>query len=405
MKPILEIRDISKKYQIQSNTKPYLSLRESLFSFLKPSSQKEEFWALKDVSFDVMPGDTIGIIGKNGAGKSTLLKILSKITPPTSGNIICRGRIASLLEVGTGFHPELSGRENIFLNGSILGMKRFEIQKQFDAIVDFSGVEKFIDTPLKHYSSGMQLRLAFAVSAFLEPEILIIDEVLAVGDAEFQKKCLNKMEDVSRNGRTILFVSHNMSAVKELCKRGIHLSNGKIGANAGMDETIKHYTSELAELAHFQNGSLIIKNKNIYKLELLSNDALSDSIMMGSDLKFRVYFKTQQKLNYPILGIVIKDYTGTSLIGVNNKHYVGNLVTESIDSGMFEINFPEINLICGDYLVDLYLGNEHHDFEILKECCIFRVDKRTDSKAPEFPKLELNKVFYKNVGWKITSQQ
>ncbi|PBQ32568.1 hypothetical protein CNR22_12565 [Sphingobacteriaceae bacterium] len=403
MKPILEIKRISKKYQIHGNTKPYLSLRENLFSFLKPSSNKEEFWALDDVSFDVMPGDTIGIIGKNGAGKSTLLKILSKITPPTSGSIISRGRIASLLEVGTGFHPELSGRENIFLNGSILGMKRVEIEKQLDAIVDFSGVERFLNTPLKHYSSGMQLRLAFAVAAFLEPEILIIDEVLAVGDAEFQKKCLNKMEDVSRDGRTILFVSHNMSAVKELCRRGIFLSKGKVGADDTMDETIKHYTSELAELAHFQNGQLHIKNKNIYKLELTSNNVLSDSVHMGDDLKFRAYFKTKEPLHYPVLGIVIKDYTGTSLIAVNNKHYVGNVISESLNSGMFEISFPEINLMAGDYLVDLYLGNEHNDFEVLKECCVIRVDRGAESHAPEFPKPELNKVFYKNVGWKVTA--
>lgn len=400
LKPILEIKAVSKKYSIRGQQKPYLSLREDIFSFLKPSSRNEEFWALKDVSFNVMPGDTIGLIGKNGAGKSTLLKILSKITPPTSGSIICRGRIASLLEVGTGFHPELSGRENIFLNGSILGMKRSEIQKQFDAIVDFAGVEKFIETPLKHYSSGMQLRLAFAVAAFLEPEVLVIDEVLAVGDAEFQKKCLSKMEDVSRSGRTIIFVSHNMAAVKQLCARGIFLSKGKIGADDTMDETIKHYTSELAELAHFQNGQINIQNKNIYKLELLSNNILADSVSPGDNLKFRAYFKTQQPLNYPVLGIVIKDYTGTSLIAVNNKHYVGNVVSQSLNSGMFEINFPEINLMTGDYLVDLYLGNEHIDFEVLKECCVIRVD-RADSNAPEFPKPELNKVFYKNVGWKV----
>ncbi|MCC6370394.1 MAG: ATP-binding cassette domain-containing protein [Bacteroidia bacterium] len=226
MKPILEINNVCKKFHIHGNTQPYLSLRENLFSFLKPSSKKEEFWALKDVSFNVMPGDTVGIIGKNGAGKSTLLKILSKITPPTSGSIISRGRIASLLEVGTGFHPELSGKENIFLNGSILGMRRHEINKQLDAIVDFSGVEKFLNTPLKHYSSGMQLRLAFAVASFLEPEILIIDEVLAVGDAEFQKKCLGKMEDVSKSGRTILFVSHSINALQSLCKHGLLINQG-----------------------------------------------------------------------------------------------------------------------------------------------------------------------------------
>src|SRR5215216_4555152 len=198
MKPILQIDNISKRFRIAHELQPYLNFRDRLVQlFKKSTTSTEEFWALKNVSFDVEPGESIGIIGKNGAGKSTLLKILSKITPPSSGKIISRGRIASLLEVGTGFHPELTGRENILLNGSILGMKRKEILNKFDEIVDFSGVEKFLDTPLKHYSSGMQLRLAFAVAAFLEPEILIIDEVLAVGDAEFQRKCLKKMESVT----------------------------------------------------------------------------------------------------------------------------------------------------------------------------------------------------------------
>ncbi len=194
-----------------------------------------------------MPRDALGIIGKNGAGKSTLLKILSKITPPTSGKIIGRGRVASLLEVGTGFHPELSGRENVFMNGSILGMRRAEIQKNFDAIVDFSGVSKFIDTPLKHYSSGMQLRLAFAVAAFLENEILIIDEVLAVGDAEFQKKCIGKMEDVSKSGRTILFVSHQLSAIDSLCNNGIELRKGELVFGGSAKATIDHYLNSVTE--------------------------------------------------------------------------------------------------------------------------------------------------------------
>ncbi|MGQ0828880.1 MAG: ABC transporter ATP-binding protein [Bacteroidota bacterium] len=212
--------------------------------FKKNESTTEDFYALRDVSFNVSKGESIGIIGKNGAGKSTLLKILSKITPPSSGKIISRGRIASLLEVGTGFHAELSGRENIFLNGSILGMKKFEIQKNFDAIVDFSGVEKFLDTPLKHYSSGMQLRLAFAVAAFLENEILIIDEVLAVGDSEFQKKCMKKMSDVSNSGRTILFVSHNMSAVTSLCTKCIYLSNSKIRSIGETNQIVNQYLSQ-----------------------------------------------------------------------------------------------------------------------------------------------------------------
>ncbi|HQQ93915.1 MAG TPA: polysaccharide ABC transporter ATP-binding protein [Bacteroidia bacterium] len=256
MKPVLEIQGVSKKFNIRGARAPYLSLRENLFGFLRPGSSQEEFWALRDVSFNVMPGDTIGIVGKNGAGKSTLLKILSKITPPTTGKVIVRGRIASLLEVGTGFHPELSGRENIFLNGSILGMKRAEIKRQLDAIVDFSGVEKFLETPLKHYSSGMQLRLAFAVAAFLEPEILVIDEVLAVGDAEFQKKCLGKMEDVSRSGRTILFVSHNFEAVSSLCKTCIQLDSGKLVFSGNTQETLTRYLVSLAEQqrAHFKIG-------------------------------------------------------------------------------------------------------------------------------------------------------
>ena len=245
MKPILEIQNISKKFRIQHETQPYLSLRDSLTTiFRKRGSSTEEFYALKDVSFDVYPGDSVGIVGKNGAGKSTLLKILSKITPPSSGKIISRGRIASLLEVGTGFHPELSGRENIFLNGSILGMKREEIRRNFDAIVDFSGVEKFIDTPLKHYSSGMQLRLAFAVAAFLENEILIIDEVLAVGDAEFQKKCMLKMEDISHNhGRTILFVSHNLNAINSLCTQAILMKDGQLKEKGTSIEIVNHYLS------------------------------------------------------------------------------------------------------------------------------------------------------------------
>lgn len=236
MKPIIEVRDISKKFFIDHERPAYLSLRDRIASAFEPSTKQEEFWALKDVSFDVMPGDSIGIIGKNGAGKSTLLKVLSRITPPTDGTITIRGRIASLLEVGTGFHQELTGRENIFMNGSILGMKRQEIKQRFDEMVDFSGVEKFLDTPLKNYSSGMQLRLAFAVAAHLDPEILIIDEVLAVGDAEFQKKCLGKMEDVSKSGRTILFVSHDLNYVSSLCKNVIVLKNGSISF---FDETIK----------------------------------------------------------------------------------------------------------------------------------------------------------------------
>ncbi len=253
--PIIQVTDLSKRFIISHEGKEnYTALRDviskkakKIFSFpewMKPSENvsKEAFWALKDINFEVEAGDRVGIIGKNGAGKSTLLKILSRITEPTSGSVKIKGRVASLLEVGTGFHPELTGRENIFLNGAILGMSRFEIRKKFDEIVAFAEIEKFLDTPVKRYSSGMYVRLAFAVAAHLEPEILIVDEVLAVGDAQFQKKCLGKMEDVSTNeGRTVLFVSHNMGVVMQLCKRGILLSNGEIKMKDEVKKIIENY--------------------------------------------------------------------------------------------------------------------------------------------------------------------
>lgn len=255
MKPILELASISKKYRLQHEQYGYKSLRESMMNVFRSRVTSEEFYALDNVSFDVNAGESIGIIGKNGAGKSTLLKILSRITYPTSGKITVRGRIASLLEVGTGFHPELTGRENIYLNGSILGMLRKEIERKFDEIVDFSGTERFLDTPLKHFSSGMQLRLAFAVAAFLEPEVLIIDEVLAVGDAEFQKRCIGKMESVSKSGRTILFVSHNMGAVQALCTKGIYLKNGAVAKTGSTSEVIQHYLSDQPATGYIRNAS------------------------------------------------------------------------------------------------------------------------------------------------------
>lgn len=247
MKPILEVQHISKEFLIGGEKEPYMALRDILANPIKRLKQprKQSYRALEDVSFQVMPGESLAVVGKNGAGKSTLLKILSGITPPSSGRIVCRGRIASLLEVGTGFHMELTGRENIYMNGSILGMRKAEISKHFDAIVDFSGVEKFLDTPLKRYSSGMQLRLAFAVAAHLEPEILVIDEVLAVGDADFQKKCLGKMDEVSKSGRTILFVSHNMPAVQNLCRKGVFLEKGKMKFSGKVEDVISLYLNNV----------------------------------------------------------------------------------------------------------------------------------------------------------------
>jgi lipopolysaccharide transport system ATP-binding protein len=249
MKPIVRVENLSKQYRLGSRDSAYDTLRESIveavrspFRLLRgPNGASNSLWALQDLNFEVAPGEVLGIVGRNGAGKSTLLKVLSRITQPTTGRAELFGRVASLLEVGTGFHPELTGRENIFLNGAVLGMKRVEIDRKFDQIVEFSELEKFLDTPVKRYSSGMYMRLAFAVASHLEPEILVIDEVLAVGDAQFQKKCLGKMSNVATQGRTVLFVSHNMIAVQSLCQRAIWLDQGQVIKEGPASEVVAEY--------------------------------------------------------------------------------------------------------------------------------------------------------------------
>jgi lipopolysaccharide transport system ATP-binding protein len=247
----IKVRDLWKEYTIGGRERRARTFRESLSDAVaapfrrmtrgRPDIASEQFWALREVDFDVGQGEIVGIIGRNGAGKSTLLKVLSRITEPTRGSVELRGRVASLLEVGTGFHPELTGRENIFLNGAILGMSRREIQRKFDAIVSFAEIEKFLDTPVKHYSSGMYVRLAFAVAAHLEPEILLVDEVLAVGDVRFQRKCIDKIGDVARQGRTILFVSHNLVAIQQLCERGLLIEAGRVAAQGSVGQVIERY--------------------------------------------------------------------------------------------------------------------------------------------------------------------
>lgn len=260
MKPIIKVANISKQFRItpgEDHAVRYETLRESLvkiarspFARIRHNGRGDDtIWALKDVNFEVMPGEVMGIIGRNGAGKSTLLKVLSRIIEPTTGRVELYGRVASLLEVGTGFHPDLSGRENVYLNGAILGMKRREIDERFDEIVAFSEVERFIDTAVKHYSSGMYLRLAFAVAAHLDPEILIVDEVLAVGDASFQKKCLGKMDDVTRSGRTVLLVTHSLAMVRQLCRRAILFNEGRI-AKMGPTEDVLACYDQMCNLPH-----------------------------------------------------------------------------------------------------------------------------------------------------------
>ncbi|MFA6400830.1 MAG: ABC transporter ATP-binding protein [Salinivirgaceae bacterium] len=355
MKPILEIKNISKKYKLRGQESPYLTFRDALTSGFKKNKTKDEFWALQDVSFDVYPGESIGIIGRNGAGKSTLLKILSRITPTTTGEIISRGRIASLLEVGTGFHAELSGRENIFLNGSILGLTKKEITKQFDAIVDFSGVEKFLDTPLKHYSSGMQLRLAFAVAAHLEPEILIIDEVLAVGDAAFQQKCIGKMDEVSKSGRTILFVSHNLSQVQTLCNKGILLEEGKQLMQGQIDEVINRYSL---------NSRISGENRNIDLSRLPRSGPKSESFnfTMFSIAENKLYENEMitMRFEYEAKKTITNLHIGFSISSLQNITLIENRSTATLknlevnEPGVFSINCTwKLNLKAGVYHINI----------------------------------------------------
>jgi ABC-type polysaccharide/polyol phosphate transport system ATPase subunit len=281
-------------------------------------SDSDWVWALKDINFEVKKGEVLGIIGRNGAGKSTLLKILSKITTPSRGQITINGRIASLLEVGTGFHPELSGRDNIFLNGAILGMRKWEIQKKFDEIVDFSGVQAYIDTPVKRYSSGMYVRLAFAVAAFLEPEILIVDEVLAVGDAEFQKKCLGRMNDVSKNqGRTVLFVSHNMGAIQKLCGSALLLQNGTMVIKSKTEETINVYLDQAAKSTaefYFKQSDNKMQIAFTRKVVIRNGDGeMANEIPTGKPWKVEVYFTVNHKVDSLVIGLGMVDLFDTPI--------------------------------------------------------------------------------------------
>lgn len=293
--PVIEVKNLSKVYNIgheQKASSGNVTFRDTLQAIArKPFElitghklEKEQFWALKDVNFEIHKGEAIGIIGRNGSGKSTLLKVLSRIVDPTEGEIRMRGKVASLLEVGTGFHPELTGRENVFFNGAILGMKQQEIRDKFDDIVAFSEVEQFLDTPVKFYSSGMYVRLAFAVAAHLEPDILIVDEVLAVGDAAFQKKCLGKMQDVTGEGRTVLFVSHSMPAVKALCSKAIWMDRGKVRASGDIEDVADQYlmssigsSSDLAERARTTNVSLEAKITKVHARTEGSEELIIDS--------------------------------------------------------------------------------------------------------------------------------
>ena len=347
------------KTSILHQEDPYLKIGETNDRSKKGSS--DYVWALKDITFDVKQGDVVGIIGKNGAGKSTLLKLLSRVTSPTTGAIRAKGRIASLLEVGTGFHPELTGRENIYMNGSIMGMTRHEIDRKLDEIVDFAGVERYIDTPVKRYSSGMTVRLGFAVAAFLEPEILVVDEVLAVGDAEFQKKAIGKMQDVSKGeGRTVLFVSHNMAAVKNLCTKGILFENGRISFIGTTTDTIDLY---LSKNLHFNNNKTI-KDAINYQKEYITIDSIS---LNGTTENYSIIKSNQEFLDLEIIGntkecikceikMIIKTLEGIPMISLIEGRYKGDLFDIPANNFVISkrIKLPKY-LAKGDYYVDIIL--------------------------------------------------
>lgn len=375
---VIKVENLGKKYiighQVEGRSK-YVALRDviangakSLVKNLrqpprqKKSSRYEEFWALKDISFAVKQGEVIGIIGRNGAGKSTLLKLLSRITEPTAGRIKIKGRVASLLEVGTGFHPELTGRENIYLNGAILGMSRLEIKKKFDEIVSFAEVEKFLDTPVKRYSSGMYVRLAFAVAAHLEPEILIVDEVLAVGDAAFQKKCLGKMGDVAKQqGRTVLFVSHNMGAVTRLCQRAIWLKQGKLVANDQVEQVVSQYlTDDTAEgKCVWQAG---IANPGIEEFKIFSVAVLNQAGEVSTNIDVRqpfclnIQYKIYRQLPFCRVGFLLSTYDGITVFETYDSDHAEFAGVREPGCYSFNCQVPANLLNTGQYILSVNVG-------------------------------------------------
>ncbi|HEX8332136.1 MAG TPA: polysaccharide ABC transporter ATP-binding protein [Segetibacter sp.] len=393
MASIIEVKELSKSFIIShEGREQYTALRDviatkakKIFSRSKPISNfkrsviKEEFWALKDVSFNIEQGDRIGIIGRNGAGKSTLLKILSRITEPTAGEIRIKGRVASLLEVGTGFHPELTGRENVFLNGAILGMSRTEIREKFDEIVAFAEVENFLDTPVKRYSSGMYVRLAFAVAAHLEPEVLVVDEVLAVGDSQFQKKCLGKMNEVSRGeGRTVLFVSHNMAAVKQLCNKAIVLNKGNVIFKGSAIEAVDFYQNlggSASSFIHTEGVDSALGNELIKIFRFEVTPLKGESISISSGLSFSLqFFNFKENINLDVtfelrtLDEVTVFHHGAFVSSQANSKLGFYTVTGTLPPHLLNAGSYKFNLLFGEnqrYI--LYSLNDIVQFEVLNE--------------------------------------
>ncbi len=391
MQPIIEVKNLGKRYLISHERGRYVTLRDVLanvmrrpFAFAKTKAKRavglekrEDFWALKNVSFKVDKGEVIGIIGRNGAGKSTLLKILSQITPPTEGEIVLRGRVGSLLEVGTGFHPELTGRENIFLNGAILGMRRGEIAKKFDAIVEFSGIGKFLDTPVKRYSSGMYVRLAFSVAAHMEPDILIIDEVLAVGDAEFQKKCLGKMQEVTqKDGRTILFVSHNMAAIESLCKKTIWLENGRIKDIGETNQIVGAYLNSGSNFnkatdADWNKESRMGAGAARFTAIRVSNADTTASISSACRLRIELDYENRsgKPMHSPQTAISIFTASQQTALRFDSKLTQKTIGDALGEKGTIVCETGAIDLKAGRYSVDIFLSANGSSQDEVKQAC------------------------------------
>lgn len=364
----IEIQGLSKRYLL-GRTQRNQMFRERLVEMIKHPfggmKETKSIWALRDVSFDADEGEVVGIVGRNGAGKSTLLKILSRITYPTSGEVRVNGRVASLLEVGTGFHDELTGRENIYLNGSILGMRKREVEERFDAIIDFSGVEQFIDTPIKHYSSGMRLRLGFAVAAHLEPDVLIVDEVLAVGDAGFQKKCIQTMEGLRSSGRTVLFVSHNLAAVENLCSRAIWIDSGRIRMDGGAKEVIEAYMGTFARTETAGSGFSSMQGRlgngdiRYTRIELLTVDEKSREIVRSGDsLLLRFHYRAEKAARHPSFGFRLFTEMGTLITETSTWHHRIVINEVKPGEGYIDLQIESLNLIPARYYFSLWITGD-----------------------------------------------
>lgn len=363
-RPIIDVESVSKCYRLQHQaSERYTTLRDTLTKSARgllrgrgtAKTAHEDFWALRDVSFSLEEGEVLGVIGRNGAGKSTLLKVLSRITEPTKGRITLRGRVASLLEVGTGFHPELTGRENIFLNGAILGMTKEEIRKKFDEIVDFAEVERFLDTPVKRYSSGMYVRLAFAVAAHLEPEILVIDEVLAVGDAQFQSKCLRRMGEAAKGGRTVLFVSHNMSAVQSLCSKALFLEQGRVREMGPMQEVLRSY---MASIQAGGNGPDAGGVRLGAGLTLTSLDVAPGGVVSGEDTTFRVEMLVHEPQLLKEAALLITTDLGVRVAILDLRESGIHLLHVEKGPLVIEGTVQRMPLTEGDYRVGLWIATD-----------------------------------------------